>query len=124
MATGVTVPIVRQPWKVNTTLPLFEKQQFNKQKNRSLTNVKATTRSNLRPGLQSWVQVATEQVRIVMIEPYDQFYTNPLCRAGTGFAYVDRNQPFDVLVANFNKHEMDLHPRQGIAYTTQRHEKI
>lgn len=74
--------------------------------------------------MQTWVEVATEQQRKVLIVPYDQLSSNQVGRPGTNIALVNTNQPFHILVANFSNHELDMHPRQVIAYTTPRPEAI
>lgn len=115
---GATVPVVRRFSKTNARLPHPEEQPFNKQMNRFLRKTKITARNKLRPRMQTSVKVMAEQLVTVMIKSYDQLYTNRLWRADSDIAYVHPNQHFRVLVANANNNEIDLIPRQVIAYRT------
>jgi len=124
MDDGCMVPIVRNPSKANTDVPFPEEQQFVKHRDRISPKVKATKRTRLHPGMQTWVEVTTDREGTIMIEPNDQLYHNLLCRAGTGIMDVKRDQPFHILVANFAEHPIDILPRQVVAYTSDHPETL
>lgn len=69
MDVGATVPNVRQPSKSNTTLPIPDEQQFKKQNNRSSPKIEVTVCTRLHPGMETLVEVTTEQEEIVLIVP-------------------------------------------------------
>ena len=61
MDDGSTVPIVRQPSKPNTNIPLPDEQNFTSRKKRESTKIKTTGVVKLQPATQTWVEVTTKR---------------------------------------------------------------
>lgn len=68
----------------------------------------------LNPETQSWVKVVIKREGIIFVDPYSPLYTNEVCIAGTGVAYVKADKRFRILIANFGDNEVTLLPHQVV----------
>ncbi len=113
---GTRVPILRKhtPSKWYRTM-IPEPEPASEKIVNNTSKVKVLTPVVLKPGAQTWVEVATTISGTVLMEPNARLYRNHTCLASNGVAEVEADKPFNVLVANFGNHPKQLALGQVVA---------
>lgn len=112
-----TVPIVRQPSKSNTVIPLREEQQFFTRKNRSSHKIKTTKRVSLKLETPACIEVTTKRYGTILVDPYQPSYNSTMCIVDSG-ADSQSDQPFLILVATFCDQTIDPVPHYVVSTTS------
>lgn len=85
------VPIVGQPFKTNTSLPIQEKQRFSSMKNRYSCKIKTPKRVLLKPVTQTWIEVITKREYTMIVDHYETLLTKPMCLSCSDIADIQND---------------------------------